>query len=150
MQAKRESAWGGRAVFGDDLERIKQALAEGQPEEKPSTVFGKIRDNLAAGLLITAPIAITIWLCSAVIDYFDEIVLPIVPDQWNPTNYLPFAVPGLGLIAAVLTMTLVGFLAAGFLGGAIVGLSERLISGMPGKVDFRRYGRCSEVVLDDE
>ena len=131
LQAKRESSWGGRAVFGDDLERIKQALAEGQAEEKPATLFGTIRDNMVTGLLITAPIAITIWLCAAVIDYFDEIVLPMIPVQWNPASHLPFAVPGLGLIAAILTMTLVGFLAAGFFGGAIVGMSERLIAGMP-------------------
>ena len=131
LESKREGTWGGGAVFGDDLERIKRALAEAHPEERPPTLIGTIRDNLLAGLLVTAPIAITIWLCLAVIDYFDEIVLPMIPAQWNPANYLPFAVPGLGLIAAVLSMTLIGFLTAGFLGGAIVGLGERMIAGLP-------------------
>ena len=118
--------------IAEEVDRIKTAMEELNPSlRKPVTVLGTLRDYLFAGTLVAAPIAITIWLAVSVIGYFDSTILPLFPEQWNPANHLPFGIPGLGLIASVLTMTLIGYLTAGFIGNAVVRLSERVIEGLP-------------------
>jgi uncharacterized membrane protein len=126
------STWGTGTGIADEVERIKEAMEALNPSfRKPVTVVGRLRDYLFAGTLITAPIAITIWFAISVIEYFDNNVIPLLPAAWNPATYLHFGIPGLGLIASVLTMTLIGYLTAGFLGNAVVRISERLIERLP-------------------
>lgn len=126
------SSWGTGTGIADEVERIKQAMEAVRPSQvKPVTLLSRLRDYLFAGTLVAAPIAITVWLAVTVIDYFDNSVMPLLPDDWNPATYLHFGIPGLGLIASVLTMTLIGYLTAGFLGNAVVRLSERVIERLP-------------------
>ncbi len=126
------SSWGTGTGIADEVERIKQAMEAVRPSlVKPVTLLSRLRDYLFAGTLVAAPIAITVWLAVTVVDYFDNSVMPLLPDDWNPATYLHFGIPGLGLIASVLTMTLIGYLTAGFLGNAIVRLSERVIERLP-------------------
>ncbi len=126
------SSWGTGTGIADEVERIKEAMEALNPSlRKPATLVGRLRDYLFAGTLITAPIAITIWFAISVIEYFDNNVIPLLPDAWNPATYLHFGIPGLGLIASVLTMTLIGYLTAGFLGNAVVRMGERLIDRLP-------------------
>jgi uncharacterized membrane protein len=129
---EEDSIWGRGTGIAQEVERIKLALeAEHPPAEEPARPLSKLRDYLLAGTLVSAPIAITIWLTLGIITYFDESVIPLFPAEWNPETYLPFALPGLGLLLAVLSVTLVGFLTAGFLGDAVVRMGERLIKGLP-------------------
>ncbi len=115
-----------------EVERIKLELEAAWPAPPvPVNPFGKLRVYLFAGTLVSAPIAITVWVTLSVITFFDETVLPLIPDAWNPATYLPFGIPGLGLIAAVLAMTLVGFLTAGFVGDVILRTGERIIDRLP-------------------
>jgi uncharacterized membrane protein len=131
-RTKHEATWGAGTGIADDVERIKTAMEEERSSKiKVLGPLGKMRDYFFTGTLVTAPIAITIWLALAVVDYFDKSVIPLIPASWNPETYLPFSIPGLGLVTAVLSMTLVGFLTAGILGNAIVRLGERLIEGLP-------------------
>ncbi|TGP32406.1 DUF502 domain-containing protein, partial [bacterium M00.F.Ca.ET.228.01.1.1] len=53
------------------------------------------------------------------------------PARYSPDTYLPFPVPGFGLIVALILITLIGFLAANIVGRAIVGFGERLLGRMP-------------------
>jgi uncharacterized membrane protein len=129
---EQDSIWGSGTGIAKEVERIKMELeAEHPPAEEPARPLSKLRDYLLAGTLVSAPIAITVWLALGIINYFDESVIPLIPAGWNPETYLPFALPGLGLLLAVLSVTLVGFLTAGFLGDAIVRTGERLIKGLP-------------------
>ena len=130
--AEHESTWGAGTGIADEVERIKTAMEEERSSKiKVVGPLGKLRDYFFTGTLVTAPIAITIWLALAVVDYFDESVIPLIPAGWNPETYLPFGIPGLGLVTAVLSMTLIGFLTAGFIGNAIVRMGERLIERLP-------------------
>jgi uncharacterized membrane protein len=127
-----QAHWGAGTGIAEEVERIKMDMEERKPSAmRTVTLLGRLRDYLFAGTLVTAPVAITAWLSLGVIDYFDESVIPLFPAGWNPETYLPFGLPGLGLVTAVLSMTLVGFLTAGFLGNAIVRMGERLIEGLP-------------------
>ena len=128
----------GDSVFGEptgiarEVEAIKQRMAAEMPEPpRPADPFGRLRDYLFTGTLVAAPVAITVWLTLAVITAIDDSVIPYIPSGWNPATYLPFGLPGLGLVVAVLLVTLIGFLAAGFLGNLLLRASERMIKRLP-------------------
>ena len=61
----------------------------------------RLRNNFLAGLIICAPIAITIWLTWTFIHWADSWVKPYIPARYSPENYIKFAIPGFGLLVAV-------------------------------------------------
>jgi uncharacterized membrane protein len=91
----------------------------------------RLRNYFLAGLIVCAPLAITAYLVWSFIGWVDGWVKPYIPQAYNPDNYLPFAVPGFGLIVALLMITLVGFLAANFIGRSIVHTGERVVGRIP-------------------
>lgn len=91
----------------------------------------RLRNYFLAGLIVCAPLAITAYLVWSFIQWVDGWVKPYIPNIYNPDNYLPFAVPGFGLIVALLMITLVGFLAANFIGRSIVHAGERMVGRIP-------------------
>ncbi|MEJ8475580.1 DUF502 domain-containing protein [Roseibium algae] len=91
----------------------------------------RMRNYLLTGLVITGPIGITLWLTWTLIQWVDSWVKPFVPHDYNPDTYLPFPVPGFGLIVAILLLTIVGFLAANFLGRSLLSLGEAIVNRMP-------------------
>lgn len=91
----------------------------------------RIRNYFLTGIIVTAPIAITIYLTWSVIRWVDSWVKPYIPDRYNPENYLQFSVPGFGVLIALVAITLIGFITANFVGRAIVGFGERLLNRMP-------------------
>lgn len=93
--------------------------------------MARLRNYFLAGVLVTAPISITFWLTWRVISFIDNRITPIIPPQWNPESYLPFGLPGLGLIVALVTLTLIGFLAAGYVGRMTMRIGERIVARVP-------------------
>ena len=91
----------------------------------------RLRNYFLTGLIVSAPLAITAYLVWGFIHWVDSWVKPYIPHAYNPDNYLPFAVPGFGLIVALIVITLVGFLAANFIGRAIVQFGERIVGRIP-------------------
>jgi uncharacterized membrane protein len=91
----------------------------------------RIRNYFLTGLIVTAPLAITAYLVWTFIHWVDSWVKPYIPHAYNPDNYLPFAVPGFGLIVALMMITLVGFLTATFVGRSIVQLGEGIVGRIP-------------------
>lgn len=93
--------------------------------------LGRLRAYFFTGLVITAPIAITIWATYWFVTLFDAWVKPFVPAIYNPDTYLPFQLPGFGLVFALLTITLIGALAANLVGRTLLNLWERAIHSTP-------------------
>ncbi len=91
----------------------------------------RLRNYFFAGVLVTAPISITIWITWEVLGFVDDRVVPLVPPAWNPETYLPFSIPGLGVLVMVVFLTVVGFFTAGILGRTLIGLGERILDRMP-------------------
>jgi uncharacterized membrane protein len=90
------------------------------------TVAGRLRAYLLAGILVTAPIAITIYIAWVVIEAVDNFVSRVVP-----SGYLPNAVPGIGLVLIIVLLMLVGMFTAGYI-GRMVGLgAESVLGRMP-------------------
>jgi uncharacterized membrane protein len=101
-----------------------------EPPDKP-TVLARLRTYFLTGVIVTAPIAITIFLVWNFITYLDHYVSSIVPYRYNPEAYFPFGVPGIGLIVMLAFLTFIGFITAGFAGRTLVRTGERLLSRMP-------------------
>ncbi len=103
----------------------------------------RLRNYFLAGILVTAPIGITFYLALQFIDFVDSRVTPIIPAKYNPETYLPFSIPGLGLVIVVVGLILIGALTAGFLGRMFVHTSERVVERMP--VVRNVYGAIKQI-----
>ena len=76
-------------------------------------------------------LALTVYLVTVIVGFIDENVLPLLGETWNPENYLPFAVPGIGVVIFVVAITFIGWLATGLIGRTVVSMGERLLERMP-------------------
>jgi uncharacterized membrane protein len=101
-----------------------------EPYEAPS-LLGRLRAYFLTGVIVTAPISITIFLVWQFLDFLDTHVAGLLPARYNPETYLPFSLPGLGLLIMLAFLTLVGMLTAGLAGRTLVRMGERLLSRMP-------------------
>ena len=101
------------------------------PKHLRTSLPARLRNYLLAGILITAPISITIWVAWNILGWIDNVVTPLVPPAWNPETYLPFGIPGVGLIFIFVFLTFVGFIAAGFLGRVTMRVGERMLGRVP-------------------
>ncbi|HAE01402.1 MAG TPA: hypothetical protein DCL95_17090 [Rhodospirillaceae bacterium] len=100
-------------------------------------IFARLRAYFFAGVLVTAPIAITIALAVWIIGYIDDQIVPLIPQRYNPDTYfqqylgVDFGLPGLGVLVLILTITLIGAFTAGLVGRWIVRFGEKLLDRMP-------------------
>lgn len=101
------------------------------PDAKPEGPLTRLRNWFLAGVVVAAPVAITIWLLWSVVVLVDTHIVPWIPHAWNPETYLSFELPGLGIITAVIVLTVVGALATNFLGRHAVRLGEKLLGRVP-------------------
>lgn len=94
--------------------------------------FGtRLRRYFLTGVVLAAPLAITASVTWWFVNLVDGWVKPLLPASFWPENYLPFPVPGLGLVIALIGLTLIGFLTANFVGRTLIGFGEALLNRMP-------------------
>ena len=74
--------------------------------------FSKLRNNFIAGIVVLIPIGITLYLTIFLIRVSGN----IIPKEINPNNYLPFNIPGVEILMALLIITITGWLSLSFLG----------------------------------
>jgi len=91
----------------------------------------RLRNYFLTGFVVAAPLAITAYLVWGFVGWVDSWVKPYIPARYNPDNYLPFAIPGFGLIVAIVLITLIGFLTANFIGRSIVSFGEHILDRTP-------------------
>lgn len=97
---------------------------------KPS--FGtRLRRYFLTGLVLAAPLAITGSVTWWFVNLIDGVVKPLIPNAYSPDSYLPFPVPGLGIIIGLLGLTLLGFLAANLVGRTLIDAGEAILNRMP-------------------
>jgi uncharacterized membrane protein len=99
------------------------------PPRKRHRVIERLRAYFIAGILVTGPLALTVYLTWSFIHFIDQSIGSLLPPEYNPATYVNL--PGLGLVIAVVGLTLVGALAAGYLGRLFLRLSERILARMP-------------------
>ncbi|MFM9973070.1 MAG: DUF502 domain-containing protein [Beijerinckiaceae bacterium] len=91
----------------------------------------RLRTYFLTGVVIAGPIAITIYLTWWFVSLVDNWVKPIIPAAYLPETYLPFAIPGFGLVVAFVLLTILGFLTANLVGRTLFQFGERLLDQMP-------------------
>lgn len=91
----------------------------------------RLRTYLLTGVVVAGPVAITIYLTWWVISSVDAWVKPLIPAIYLPETYLPFAIPGFGVVVVFLGLTTLGFLTANLVGRTLIEHSERLLDRMP-------------------
>lgn len=95
------------------------------------TLAARLKAYLFTGILVTAPISITLYLAWLVVDGVDNLVDNVLPAPYHPDQLLPFTLPGLGLVLLILFLILVGMVSAGVVGNLLVRLGEGLVGRMP-------------------
>ncbi len=83
------------------------------------------------GVLVTAPVAITLYVAWEVISYADRLVTGFIPDKYNPNHLFPYGLPGIGVILLLVFFTVVGMMTANYIGQSFIKLGYRLINRMP-------------------
>jgi uncharacterized membrane protein len=106
-------------------------LPTGAPHAVRLGTLAAIRTYFLTGLVVAGPVAITVYLTWAFVTWVDAWVTPLIPSSYLPETYLPFQVPGFGLIVAFVGLTLVGFLTANLVGRTLVRFGETLLDRMP-------------------
>ena len=91
----------------------------------------RLRNYFLTGLVVAGPLAVTIWLIWSFINWVDGLIRPFIPPAYRPESYLPWPIPGTGLIIAFVGLTLLGFLTANLVGRSLVELGEGLLNRMP-------------------
>lgn len=100
-------------------------------ESHKTSGMTRLRNYFLTGFIVCAPLAITLYIAWSFIGWVDSWVKPYIPARYSPDTYLPFPVPGFGLIVALFLITLIGFMTANFIGRAIVSQGENLLDRMP-------------------
>lgn len=109
-----------------------QAPTEEIVAEAPRWRIGaRLRNYILTGLVVVGPVTITVYIAWYVINVVDRWVKPYIPHIYNPDTYLPFAVPGIGLLFAILMLTLIGALAANLLGRSLISAGEMMLDRTP-------------------
>tara|TARA_S200000501_G_scaffold277522_1_gene261345 strand:- start:344 stop:961 length:618 start_codon:yes stop_codon:yes gene_type:complete len=86
-----------------------------------------LRNYFITGIVVLIPIGITLYLTK----FFIGISSDIIPENINPNNYLPYAIPGLEILISIIIITLVGGLSLSFLGKKILKLIDDLFKKIP-------------------
>ena len=91
------------------------------------SIFSSIRNNFIAGIVVLIPIGITLYLTLFII----RISGRIIPKEINPNNYLPFNVPGVEIIIALIVITFIGWLSLSFLGKKFFEFFNNILKKIP-------------------
>lgn len=91
----------------------------------------RIRNHFLTGLLVVGPLTVTLYITWSLIHLVDNWVKPYIPRTYNPDTYLPFPVPGAGLLFGFIALVTIGALAANLIGRTLIGAGERMLDGMP-------------------
>ncbi|MEL6690118.1 MAG: DUF502 domain-containing protein [Pseudomonadota bacterium] len=122
--------------------------------KRRSSFFAGLRSNFLTGLVVIAPIGLTIWLIWAVVGWIDGFVLPLIPDGYTPDvllrrllgpwvrellgiegpidpSFTPRSIRGIGVIIFLIFTVLVGWIAKGFIGRSLLRWAEGLVESIP-------------------
>ena len=97
-----------------------------EPSLKKS-IFARIRNNFIAGVVVLIPFGITLYLTLFII----RISSKVIPKGINPNNYLPFDIPGVEILIALIIITFIGWLSLSFLGKKFFELFNNILKKIP-------------------
>jgi uncharacterized membrane protein len=104
-----------------------------QPPPAPfhRSLAARLRSWFFTGLVVFGPVAVTAYIAWFLINTVDGWVKPWLPQSLSPDDYVPFHVPGFGVLIALVGLTLLGFLTANIIGRTLVNFSEAMLDRTP-------------------
>ena len=114
------------------MSKTPPATAVSQPPFVKRPSFGsRIRTWFLTGVVVAGPLTVTLALVWWFVDFVDNAVRKVVPSTFWPDTYLPFALPGFGVIFAFIGLTLLGCLAANLAGRTLISVGEQILDHTP-------------------
>jgi uncharacterized membrane protein len=101
------------------------------PHPRKRGFLAGLRASFLTGLVVIAPIGLTIWLIWTVVGWIDGWVLPFVPAQYRPDQYIGIDLRGVGVIIFLIFTVIVGWMAKGLIGRSLISWGEGLVDRMP-------------------
>jgi len=117
------------------------------PKETPvrRSIIAGMRNNFIAGLVVIAPIGLTLWLIWTVVGWVDSFVWPFVPNAYQPEelvnrlmgtaradgNWIEVNVRGIGVVIFLIFTMLVGWIGKGLIGRSVLRWGEGIVGRMP-------------------
>ncbi|WP_078059224.1 DUF502 domain-containing protein [Tropicimonas marinistellae] len=108
------------------------------PRRKPG-LLANLRSSFLTGLVVIAPVGLTVWLIWTVVGWVDSFVLPFVPDAYQPETYFKryfgedttINVRGVGVVFFLVFTVVIGWIAKGVIGRSLIDWAEGLVDRMP-------------------
>ena len=91
------------------------------------SILGRLRNYFIAGIVVLVPIGIRLYLTR----FFISISSKLIPNELNPNSYLPFAIPGLEILLAIIFITIIGSLSLSFIGKKILKIFNDILKRIP-------------------
>ena len=107
-------------------------------------IFARFRRYFLAGILVTSPILITVYVTWLIITFIDSQVAGMLPESLDFTKKLPHQIPGLGLIISIVVITFIGAITPGFIGRTLLKVGERILDNTP--VVRSIYGAIKQIM----
>jgi uncharacterized membrane protein len=132
MQEKTNSeASSRRTEGGQSAKSVLTTLTEPSPMDQRMRIGARLRNYFLTGLLVVGPVTVTLYAANWFVNVVDAWVKPFVPRVYNPDTYLPFSVPGIGLLFAIIGLMMIGALAANLLGRTLISYGDLFLGRMP-------------------
>ena len=98
-----------------------------EKDKKKKSLTLILRNYFITGVVVLIPIGFTLYLTKFIVGISSK----IIPQNINPNNYLPYAIPGIEILISVVFITIVGGLSLSFFGKKILGLIDDLFKRIP-------------------
>ena len=96
-------------------------------DKKKKSLTLVLRNYFITGVVVLIPIGFTLYLTKFIIGISSK----IIPQNINPNNYLPYAIPGIEILISIIFITIVGGLSLSFLGKRVLKLIDDLFKRIP-------------------
>ncbi|MEM6387325.1 MAG: DUF502 domain-containing protein [Pseudomonadota bacterium] len=106
-------------------------MTEDSNAKRKRSMFAWLRGSFLTGLVVIAPIGLTVWLIWTVAGWVDSWVLPFVPVWLRPDQYVGLNIRGIGVLAFLIFTILIGWMAKGLIGRSLIRWGESLVEGLP-------------------
>lgn len=105
----------------------KQSLAS----VRRRSLITSLRNNFLTGLIIVAPVGITIYLAWTLITLVDAAVVPLLPEVYSPRTWVEYDIPGFGLFIFLVFTTFVGYFTKNLFGRQLIRVGESWLDNIP-------------------
>ena len=106
-------------------------MSEDHSNPSKTSMAVRFRRYLLTGIVVTAPISITIFLTYQFLTFIDKRVVSLLPQEVYDSLSDGITIPGVGLFIAIGFFIIVGWFATNFLGKLVISMSEYIVDRVP-------------------